>query len=241
VRARIVVALIFLASPAARSQDRFEIQVYDSESAPAGGVGIETHVNQVVADTAETHVTFEPHYGLTPWLELGGYFQTAITGSDGLDYAGVKLRLKARLPDKLWLGRVGLAVNGEIAAVPARFEANVWGSEIRPIIDLTIGRFYASVNPILDIDLQGELAGHPQLQPAAKVAVRMVGTLSIGAEWYAAFGPLDDLGAEHFERILAAADWSSSWIDLNLGAGHGWGTDDRWVVKMIVGVHPPER
>src|SRR5262249_805631 len=121
----------------------------------------------------ETHLTFEPHYGLTDWAELGGYFQTAVTSTSDLAYAGVKLRLKLRQPHRAWDDRIGLAINGEISAVPSRFEPQVWGSEVRPIIDLTAGRLYAAFNPNLTMDLRGAVAGHPQLEPAAKLAVKL--------------------------------------------------------------------
>jgi hypothetical protein len=225
------------AASAARAQDRFEIQVYDADSASPGEVGLETHLNHVFSDATETHLTLEPHYGAREWLELGAYLQTAVLADGSFDYAGVKLRAKVRLRDRLWNGRLGLALNGEISAVPSRFEANVWGTELRPIVDLELGPIYASVNPILAVDLGGDLAGHPQLEPAAKIALRLGTHVSVGLESYSAFGPLDDLGSEMVERLLAVLDYHASWIDLDLGAGHAWGTDDRWLVKAIVGVH----
>jgi hypothetical protein len=235
-----VAILVVLAAADARAQDRFEIQVYDAETAPPGGYGLETHLNHVFADVDETHVTFEPHLGLAAWLELGGYLQTALRADGSFDYAGVKLRLKARLPRRYWDDRIGLALNGEISAVPERYEANVWGSELRPIADLTIDRLYLAVNPIVTVALRGDGAGHPALEPAAKLAVRVAGTLAVGAEWYGAFGPVDDLGSEQFSRLLGAVDFTSPWVDVNLGVGWASGTDDRWVAKAIIGVHPPE-
>jgi hypothetical protein len=138
----------------------------------------------------------------------------------------------------VWRDRIGLAVNGEISAVPSRYEAQVWGSEVRPIVDLDVGRVYAAVNPIATIDLRGSLAGHPQLEPCAKLAVRVRDDLMIGVEAYGAFGPADDLGAEHVTRLLASIDVRGAWWDLNAGAGPGWGAPDRGVVKIIVGIHP---
>jgi hypothetical protein len=225
----------------AHAQDAFEIQVYDATTARRDEVGIETHLNQHVIDGAanETHLTFEPHYGLTDWAELGGYFQTALTTGGDLAYAGVKLRLKLRRPGRVWEDRIGLALNGELSAIPSRFEPQVWGSEIRPILDLTDGALYASINPILTVDLRGELAGHPQLEPAAKLAVKLRETVAIGAEAYAAFGPIDDLGSEHATRLLAVVDLTGEWWDLNLGVGYGWGDPDHAVAKLILGLHPP--
>jgi hypothetical protein len=202
---------VTLAGAAARAQDAFEIQVYDSDTAARLEPGIEVHLNTA----AETHATFEPHLGLTDWLELGGYFQTAVSSERGLDYAGVKLRLKARLPQKLWHDRVGLALNGELSTVPARYEPNMWGSELRPIVDVTAGVLYASFNPIVTVDLAGDLAGRPQLEPAAKLALRATERMSLGIEAYTALGPIDDLGSEHVERLLLCWDWAGAVIDLN--------------------------
>jgi hypothetical protein len=235
------VAFVALGVPAvAHAQDAFEVQVYDTVTAPHGEVGLEVHLNQHVIDagTGETHLTFEPHYGLADWAELGGYFQTAATTTGDLAYAGVKLRLKLRRPHRIWDDRIGLAINGELSAVPSRFEPQVWGSEIRPIIDLTAGELYASINPILATDLRGELAGHPQLEPAAKLAVKLIETVAVGVEGYGAFGPLDDLGSEHATRLLGVVDVTGDWWDLNVGAGYGWGSPDHVVAKLILGLHP---
>jgi len=138
----------------------------------------------------------------------------------------------------VWEDRIGLAINGEVSAVPARFEPEVWGGEIRPIIDLTVGRLYAAVNPILSVELQGNVAGHPQLEPAAKVAVKLAPEFALGVEAYGAFGPVDDLGSEHASRLLGVVDLTGGWCDLNLGGGYGWGSADHVVAKLIVGIHP---
>jgi hypothetical protein len=223
----------------ARAQDAFEIQVYSSDTAPRGEPGLEVHANHhFVHDAADaSHLTFEPHYGVLDWLEVGGYLQTALTDGD-VAFGGGKLRVKARLPGRLWHDRVGLAVNTEISVVPEQFEPDVWGSEIRPIADVTTTRFYASINPILAIDLRGELAGHPQLEPAVKLAARASPRWSLGIEAYGAFGPIDDLGSETVGTLLGAVDYVGRWLDLNVGAGPSWGGEDGAIIKLIVGVHP---
>jgi len=241
IRTYIIAAVLSFAG-VARAQDAFEIQVYDSETAARGEPGLEVHVNQHVIDAAtdETHLTFEPHYGLAAWAELGGYFQTSVTATGDLAYAGVKLRLKLRRPHRLWADRIGLALNGELSAVPARFEPDTWGSEVRPIIDLTIGRLYAAFNPIFAIDLQGELAGHPLVEPAAKLTVRLATAIAVGVEAYGAFGPIDDLGSEHASRLFGVVDLTGAggWWDVNIGGGYGWGSPEHVVAKVIFGVHP---
>jgi hypothetical protein len=236
-----VVAVVVSAARLARAQgDQFEIQVYDVETAARGEPGAELHANfhSITNAPDELHLTLEPHYGVTSWIELGGYFQTATTTTGDELYAGVKLRCKLRKPGRVWRDRIGLAINVELSAVPARFEPNVYGSEVRPVVELAIDRFYAAVNPIVTIDLAGALAGRPQLDPVAKVAVRATRRLAFGAEGYAALGPIDALGSEHATRLYGVVDASGSWWDLEVAAGWAWATSDRAVAKVIFGVHP---
>ena len=250
-----VISILLLPS-IAHAQDRFEIQVYDSNIAPKGESGLEVHVNTVVDGTHQanadgesathhlTHITFEPHLGLTRWAELGMYFQTAVFADGRPEWAGFKVRLKSVFPHRFARGVIGLGLNIELSVVPQTFEANVWGSELRPIFDVRFRRLYFSVNPIIDIDLAGSVAGRPQLQPAAKLAVRVVSTLSVGAEYYAALGPVTGFTASsnQLHRIMGVIDYARELtkavdLDLNIGAGYDLtGNGDRWVVKAIVGV-----
>ena len=224
----------------AHAQDEFEIQVYDVETAPEGEPGIELHLNQHLLrmEPDATHLTFEPHYGLRDWAELGGYFQTSLTTTGELAYAGVKLRTKLRVPHRLWDDRIGLAINFEISDVPKQFEPNQWGSEIRPIADLRCGPIYAAVNPIIDTDLAGTLAGHPQLEPAAKLAYVANDTAMFGVEAYGAFGPVDALGNNSVESGYITVDLHGRQWDLNVGIGASHGSGDHPVGKLILGIHP---
>jgi hypothetical protein len=239
---RVAVGLLVIASTA-HAQDRFEIQVYDVETAPRAGAGIETHIN-VVAD-GTTHLTFEPHVGLASWCELGAYIQTAFLPDGSAHTAGVKLRWKARLPRRYARGLIGLALNIELSSIPAFFEPNVWGSELRPIIDVRWKRLYVSFNPIIDIDLAGAQAGRPQFQPALKIAVTVHGPLALGVEYYAAFGPLTDIApiAQQLHRLLGVVDIvhkfaNGAELTVNLAGGYnlaGGNNSDKWVVKSIIG------
>lgn len=249
---RALFAAVVCAAAAAHGQDRFEIQVYDSEVAREGEPGLELHLNYVasgnpVAEGAELpanhvlHTTLEPHLGLFGWAELGGYLQGALRPDGSYAYAGAKLRFKAKWPAKLF-GFLGLAVNTELSLIPEAYEANRWGSEVRPIVDARIGPVYASVNPILATDLAGPLAGHPQLEPAAKLMVFVVPALAVGAEYYGGFGRVDSPlpRAEQDHHLYGVFDFASAWFDLNVGVGRGFGTGERWVAKAIFGIHPPD-
>jgi hypothetical protein len=248
--------LALLAPATARAQDRFEIQVYDAETAPPAGFGLETHINHVAAGTTQpspdgeaatdqqTHLTFEPHLGICRWCELGAYFQYGFDGDGSGRWAGFKGRFKMRLPRRYARGLIGLALNVELSVVPARYEANVLGSELRPIIDVRWKRLYASLNPIIDIDLRGAIAGRPQLQPAAKLAVAAGYGLAFGLEYYGAYGPVTGFYGvgEQTHRLFAVIDLvheisARLGFDVNFGVGYNLADNgDRWVVKAIVGV-----
>ena len=248
----LIPALALVAPRAAMAQDAFEIQVYDAETAPAGAVGVELHVNHFIVgrraseppelptDQA-THLTLEPHIGIARWCEAGAYIQTAIRGDGGFDFAGLKLRFKARVPHRL-AGVVGLALNQELSSVPAEYEANRFAYEIRPIVDARWKRLYAAVNPIVAIDIGGPLAGHAQFQPAAKAAVRVTDSLWLGPEYYAALGPIDAPAARHDQvhRLFGTLDFDHRWdkvrLGVNAGVGYGFEAGERWIAKLIGGV-----
>lgn len=236
---RALFALIILCATA-HAQDEFEIQVYDAGTAHQGEAGLELHLNHhlIAGASNETHTTFEPHYGVTEWLEVGGYLQSSTTRGDAIDFAGIKLRAKVRASHRLWDGRIGLALNGELSAVPSKFGADTWGSELRPIADLQVGWLYASVNPIIATDLAGDLAGHPQLEPCAKLEALLPHGNGIGVEGYGSFGPLDDLGAENVERGFIVFDHVGRVFDVNVGVGLTHGSSDHPVAKLIFGMHP---
>ncbi len=230
----------------ARAQDAFEIQVYDSEVAAPGAPGFEVHLNYFAVGTTTPspqgelptdralHLTLEPHVGLLPWCEAGAYFQTAIRPDGSFDYAGVKLRFKARLPRRF--AGFGFALNGELSAVPRSYEATGLGAELRPIVDLERGRLFAAVNPIVGFDFFGADAGHPLFEPAATVLVRVVDTWQLGVEYYGAIGPVDRPlpAAAEVHRLFAVTQLSHAWFMLHVGVGYGLAGGEKWIVKSIL-------
>jgi len=246
-RALAIVAVVCGLARAAAAQDAFEIQVYDSETAAPGDFGLEVHLNYVAAGERAApdgelpsdkvaHFTLEPHVGLAPWCEAGAYFQTALRPDGSFDYAGVKLRLKTRVPKKLARGTLGLALNAELSAVPRNYEATGLGGELRPIVDFAWKRLYASVNPILGFDFFGADAGHPQLEPAATVLVSIVEGWAMGVEYYGVFGPIDrPLPSEQqVHRLFAVATVTYRWFGVHVGGGYGFAAGDKWIAKAIL-------
>src|SRR3981189_3023116 len=167
----LVVVLLF--AGAARAQDAFEIQVYDASTAPALTPGLEVHLNGFLHGSKQispagelptkhvVHATLEPHLGLTDWLEAGAYLQSALRPDGTYDYAGTKLRMKARLLEPAF-GGLYLALNGERSWIPPGDEAAGRGGELRPILEAHSGRLGLWLNPIVSFELHGGF--HPELE-----------------------------------------------------------------------------
>jgi hypothetical protein len=236
----------------ARAQDPFEIQVYDATVAGPLEPGIEIHLNHFFEGTTEpgpggevptehlTHLTFEPHLGLTPWWEIGLYLQTVLRPDWHWDSGGIKLRTKFRWPDDV--GAFRFALNMELARISKRYEADGWGTEFRPIIDARWGRWYLSLNPIIGFPLAGPDAWKPDFEPATKVSFDVGGSCAIGLETYSAFGQFGNFlpWDEQTHRVFAVVDASWPWFGLNFGVGYGTGPE-KWIVKAIFEVSPPEK
>ncbi len=246
-RALTILAIVCGLARAAAAQDAFEIQVYDSEVADPEAFGLEVHLNYVAAGVTTpsgtelpsdrvTHLTLEPHLGLARWCEAGAYFQTALRPDGSFDYAGVKLRLKTRVPHKVARGLVGLALNFELGAVPRTYEATGLGGELRPIIDVAWKRLYASVNPIVGFDFFGPDAGHPRLEPAATVLLSLVEGWAMGVEYYGAYGPIDHPlpAADPIHRLFVVSTMTYKWFGLHVGGGYGFTAGDKWIAKAIL-------
>ena len=246
-------AVSLLATSPARALDAFEIQVYDGTADAPGRPGLELHANTVVSGQREavppelpsnhqTHLTLEPSLGITRWWEVGMYVQTTVLPDGTFAYSGVKLRSKFVRPS--WPSeRLRWGVNLELSDLPARFDPNRWGAEVRPILAYTTParRFAFAFNPILDFDLAGAGAGGwPSFEPALSALFVVDGLLSAGLEYYGDLGPIDQplpaSAQQHYLfEVLNVLRWRR--IELNVGVGEGLtAASNPFVVKMILGV-----
>lgn len=248
---RSLLVAMLLATPAL-AQDAFEIQVYSSETAAPGMIGAETHLNHVVVGTRTgtggelptdhvTHLTLEPHVGIATWCDAGAYISTAIRADGTFDYAGIKLRVKLGWPKRLF-GVLGLSLNQELSATRPDYESDVLGWELRPIIDVDWKRLYFSVNPILDVPLNGPASGQPDFEPGLKGAVKLFPFLALGAEYYANLGTIGQVTplANQSHRLFGALDfeWKSgrTEYEVNFGVGYDFTGPEKWIVKLIFAV-----
>lgn len=235
-------------SGSARAADPFEIQVYDGTANDPGVVGAELHVNhwatgRRVAEAPElplhgqTHLTLEPSFGVLPWWEIGAYFQGAVRADGALDYAGTKLRSKFVTPPGFH-PRVRLGLNVELSYVPERYEADRWGSELRPIVAYDDGAWLFAANPNLTQSFGAGAKEGPAFEPALK-ASRAIGPLAVGIEYYAGFGPLASPlpWAEQEHTLFEVVDLLSvDRLELDVGLGEGLTHESAGLVaKVIVG------
>jgi hypothetical protein len=246
----ILVLAVGLAETSAFAIDPFEIQVYDGTANAPGTPGLELHLNHVAlgqrtSDSTElpshrqTHLTLEPSYGVTPFWEIGGYFQTTLRGDGHFDYSGVKLRSKFVTPPK-WNEHWRLGLNLELSILPDTYDRDRIGSETRPIIAWENETWMLVVNPILDQSLAGSGASDgPSFEPAATVLLKVQEKFGFGPEYYGNFGPIvSPLAPRAQQHYLYAVESLLFVKNLELQIGIGAGltpASDPLVVKLITG------
>ena len=242
--------VVVLASRDARAGDPFELQGYDGTANAPLVPGIELHLNDWATGNrtaappeaalhGQFHATLEPSLGITRFWELGAYLQGAVRTDDGaVDYAGTKLRSKFVTPPD-WHPHWRLGVNFEVSYLPATYDRDRWGSEIRPIVAWHDDDWLFAFNPIMDQPLAGSDASQgPSFQPALKLA-RTVGPVALGVEYYATLGPFSSIlpWKDEEQQIFEVVDLLSvENFELNFGVGEGLTQyTDGLVVKMILG------
>jgi hypothetical protein len=149
----VVVSALSLTASRAAAQENYEIQVYGSPTMPRGITMFELHSNytingrRVLSGNGELptyhalHETVEITHGFTDWSELGFYWFMSKPDGQGLQWVGTHLRPRFSIPES-WGWPVGLSISQEIGYARARFSADTWTYELRPIIDKEFGRWY---------------------------------------------------------------------------------------------------
>jgi len=132
-------------------------------------------------------------------------------------------------------------VNLEVSAIPAAYERDRFGAEVRPIVAFTVaGRLAFAVNPILDFAFTHPAAGEgPSFEPALSAVYVVRDLLSAGVELYSDYGPLAHpvgwRAEQHYVfEVVNVLRWKH--VELNAGVGEGLTpASNRLVVKMILG------
>lgn len=232
------------------AQGNYEIQVYGADTVSKGSTMFELHSNftadgqrRFIDGVAPTyhaeHGTLEITQGINKWSEVGFYVFTSEQSGLGTEWVGDHIRPRVRVPDE-WRWPVGVSLSTEIGYQRAKYYADTWTWEIRPIVDKQRGRLYWAVNPALERTLHGpDVRLGLDFSPAAKVGWDFTKVVNAGIEYYADYGDLRDIYPLHDQQqqIFAATDLTVSpdW-EINFGVGIGpTAATDHWIIKGIVG------
>lgn len=234
----------------ASAQDNYEIQVYGSDTVPAGRTMVELHsnytiegnrevVNGVLPDNHAFHETLEITHGFTSWFETGFYLFTSIQPDEGWKWVGDHIRPRVRIPEE-WHWPVGLSLSTEIGYQQPSFSEDTWTWELRPIIDKQLGPLYLSFNPAFEKSLSGLNSNQGwAFAPSAKASFSITKVIALGVEYYSSLGSIGDFSPweEQQHQIFPVIDLNlSPDFEFNFGVGFGLtkGTDDL-LVKLILG------
>jgi hypothetical protein len=237
--------MIFL-SGNMKAQDDFEIQVYNSPTAPKGTTLFELHSNftpsgnkqysdKIFPSDKIFHETLEITHGFSDFFELGFYFFNAI-GSDGrTGYGGSHIRPRFSAPES-WKIPVGLSMSFEMGYQRLGFFDNHYLFEIHPIIDKEFENFYISVNPTFDWNIDRyDFEFNPCMQLSYKIRKKA----DVGFEWYSGYGQVNYLlpWTQQHQVLFVATNlfFIEKW-EFNAGVGRGLNSStDKWIVKCIIG------
>ena len=238
----------FVCSPALAAPE--EIQVYMDELNEPGEVGLDIHNNYVLSGSSGVEypgeqpslhryrATPEFSLGLTRSLELGTYLPLASADRKGVFVDGIKFRLKWLAPrpkDQLWFW----GLNFEIGREDHRLDQNPYNAELKGIAGVHSGKWTAAANLNFDFKVSGPASAPATLELATKVDYSLSAKTAFGIENYNGLGETRALGrfGRSEQSTYATIDTSIGKWDVNLGIGHGYGSNpDQWIAKAIVSV-----
>ena len=240
-------ALIYV--PKAQAIDFYEIQIYDTDTAPIGHLELELHSNSVttatgepakqVMDVYQVHETVEGTFGMLRWLEVGQYFCTAVFPSDGYQYSGSRSKIHFGIPQTFeWSVQFG--GNIELDYMRRQAEENPLNLELRPIIGATYKGFRFVANLALEKPFRGPQTHDGfQFDPSGEVVYELNAWVSPAIEYYADMGPIQPLPSLHDQQhfVVPASNFDLlPQLELNFGVGVGLTNASEGVfIKSIVG------
>ncbi len=233
-----------------RAQGNYEIQVYGSDTVPAGRTMVELHSNftiggfkdqvlGVLPDEHQVHETVEITQGWNDWFETGFYIFTSAGPGQGYKWVGDHIRPRVRVPES-WHWPVGVSISTEIGYQRPIFSTDTWTWEIRPIVDKQLGKWYLAFNPALERSFHGFSV--PQgigFAPAFKAAFSATRKLGLGVEYYGSLGSITGFDPFNLQQqqIFPSIDYDfgPNW-EFNFGVGVGvTHSTDHLIAKMIIG------
>ncbi|MEN9701748.1 MAG: hypothetical protein RIR55_1074 [Bacteroidota bacterium] len=208
------------------AQDANEIQVYGSATTPKYTTMIELHNNYTFKgpkfnqDYHPFLQTLEVTTGISENFEFGFYVFT-YNNNGKTQYTGSNIRPRVKAPDE-WNLPIGLSLSSEIGcSIDPENKEKEWGTEIRPIMDKTIGDHYLSFNPSFGVSFT---KGTYLFEPNFKYAYSASKKANIGFEYYGntgtVFSPYKLPEQEH--QFYAVIDlFIHPLYEFNLGIGKG--------------------
>ena len=232
------------------AQENYEIQVYGSATQPVKQTIFEIHSNYtaqgeklmvdgVYPSHRAWHKTIEITHGIAKNFETGIYFFTNYTPGQGWKLIGFHLRPRWAAPQH-WNLPVGVSLSAEIGWQQAKYAAETFSLELRPIFDKTIGKLYVSFNPTLGFGFKGVGASSsPAIAPSFKLAYSASKKVSLGTEYYSELGSFKKIAplAQEQHALFVVADLyvDPKW-EINFGAGKGLTqATDGLVLKVLLG------
>src|SRR5271166_5266028 len=102
------IVAIFATPHTSLAIDFYEIEIYDTDTTPAGHLQLELHSNTTSTatghlaksqmDVYQLHETVEGTYGVLRWLEVGQYFCTAKLSNGDYEYSGSRTKVHFGIP-----------------------------------------------------------------------------------------------------------------------------------------------
>jgi hypothetical protein len=229
--------------------DFYEIQIYDTDTTPAGHLTLELHSNTTSTatgplaksqmDVHQIHETLEGTFGVLRWLEVGQYFATAKLSNGDYEYSGSRTKVHFGIPQTFeWPVQFG----GNIELDYMRFaaEENPMTLELRPIAGASYKGFrlvgnFAFVKPFSGPQTHRGF----QFDPSGELVYDLNRWVSPAVEYYGDMGPIQPLAKvdeqQHF--IVPALNFHFiPQLELNLGVGIGLTRASNGIfLKSIVG------
>jgi hypothetical protein len=245
----VCIITILAAARPSRAIDFYEIQIYDTDTAPVGHLTLELHSNTTSTATGELakgqmdvhqiHETLEATYGVLRWLEVGQYFATAKLSNGHYEYSGSRTKVHFGIPQTFeWPVQFG--GNIELDYMRRAAEENPLTLELRPIVGAT----YKPFRVVADFPLIKPFSGPQthrgfQFEPSGELLYDLSRWVSPALEYYGDMGPIQPLEKvqeqQHF-IVPALNFYFIPQLELNLGVGLGvTRASDGVFLKSIVG------
>ena len=244
-----LLATVLVFTGAANAIDFYEIQIYDTDTAPVDRLVLELHSNGIPATNSElaksdmdlhqVHETVEGTFGVLPWAEIGQYFCTAVFPADGYQYAGSRSKFHFGIPQTFdWPVQFG--GNIELDYMRRQAEENPLTLELRPIIGANYRDFRLVINLAFEKPFRGpQTHDGMQFDPSGEIIYHMNRWFVPAIEYYGDMGPIQPLPSlqaqQHFIVPAVNFDFMPQ-LELNFGVGVGLTrASDGVFIKSIVG------